>query len=1306
MVVITAVSLIGAFALLRDQRFRQYLLGIAYTRVSQAAGVELRMRDFSVHLSGLSPTVDMFDVEIAGAAPYQTPPLAKADRLSVSIQVVSLLQRKWYLKDLAVDHPVVRVVVRENGETNLPQQKSAGRQTSIFDLGVRHAVLGKGEFYYNDQKSDLDADVRNLEFQAGFEPDSKRYSGALRYADGKIRFQNLGPVVHKLEAEFESTPDAFTLKRSTLTSGGSQLNLAATVNDFARPDVAATYFATLDTGEIRELLKDARLPRGVIKLAGSVTFPNDPNKSMLEVLTASGIVSSDGLEIQAGSINTLIRDINARYELQKGNLEVRDLRAGLFGGGVDASFKMQDVAGGQLSELQANLRDVPLARIQALVNPQALDGRKLTGTANAKVSARWRRALDALTAHADAEFKGKVASAAAAQTAASREALLVADGSIHADYSAAAQTISFSRSYVRTPNTNLSLNGTVSKTATLQVQLQANDVSELETIASSFGALTQPLGLAGMATFTGVVRGSTTAPEISGQFSATSLKVKGTEWRMVRTGIEASPSRLVLRNGDIAPANSRGRLTFNVDLGMDRWTFDQTRPLQVDLRVAQLDVADIKNLAGVQMPVTGLISANASFTGSLNNPVGRGNISVTQATVADEPIQSASLDFQVTGDEIRSRLRLQATAGTIQSSVTYFPKRKAYDGELQADGLRLDQIRTLRARNVGVAGALSLNAKGSGALDNPQVELRAQIPQLQLQNQRLNGVTLQASVADRVATVALDSQPEALNTFVRGHGQIHLTGDYETDAAFDTSAISLQPLIALYSSTTSSDLTGQTEIHGTVKGPLADKTKLDAHIAIPTLSVSYKNNVQFAAVQPIQMDFSKGVLTVQKTEVRGPGANLQLQGTIPVTGSAPISILALGAIDLGVVQMFNPDIASSGQIRFNIGGGGRAPNSNIQGEIHIVNASFAGGALPLGLNNGNGVLTLTNTRLEIDKFEGNVGGGTLTASGVVTYRPSVQFNVSLAGSGIRTLYPQGVREGIDTNLTLVGSAQSALLRGQVRLTELSFSPTFDFGDITSLVGGTLGSAAPPGGFARALNLDLQVVSASELSLASSKLSLQGATNVRLRGTAAQPAVIGRVNVSGGDLIFRGNRYIVDSSTLDFVNPYSIDPRVNLAISTKVQDYDIRMLFRGTLDNLRTTYTSDPPLPPSDIINLLVFGKVSETQASTPTFGNLGAESILASSVSNQVTSGIEKIAGISHLSVDPMLGGNQQDLNARITIQQRVTGNLFVTYSTDAASTQRQVLKLEYQATPRIGFSGVRDQNGGFALDMKIKKTW
>jgi translocation and assembly module TamB len=724
------------------------------------------------------------------------------------------------------------------------------------------------------------------------------------------------------------------------------------------------------------------------------------------------------------------------------------------------------------------------------------------------------------------------------------------------------------------------------------------------------------------------------------------------------------------------------------------------------VNATQLNVADLKRIAGIDQSVTGTLSANLSLHGSQLNPIGRGTISLTQATVAGEPIQSANVDFQGTGDEVRARLGLRMPAGSAQSTVTYFPKRKAYDGEFQATGIRLDQFKTLRERNLNMTGTLNITAKGSGTVDNPGLQFTAQIPQLQIQDQRIDGITLEAGIQNRVATATLDSQSRSLNAVVRGRGRVNLSGDYAADALFDTSAIPLQPLIAAYWPAQSANLSGQTEVHATLKGPLKNIEQIDAHLTIPTLSVAYTDKIKVAAAQPIQLDYSRGVLTLQKTAIKGTGTDLQLQGTIPVTGNAPISLVALGTVDLALAQMMDPDITSSGQVQFNIDGRGGRSDPTVQGQIKIVNAALAGDSLPLGMQNGNGVLTLTNNRLEVTKFQGNISGGTLTATGAVAYRPSIQFNLSVAANGIRTLYPQGVREGIDTNLALVGSPENATLRGQVRLTELSFSPTFDLDDIAAVAGAPAGATAPPGSFARNLHLNISVISTNDLNLASSKLSLQGAANLRVNGTAAEPAILGRVNVSDGDLIYRGNRYFLEQSTLDFVDPFKIDPRVNLRVSTKVQDYDIHMLFRGTLDKLRTTYTSEPALPPSDIINLLVFGKTNEAAAANPTPGNLGAESAIASSVSSQVTSRLEKVAGISQLSVDPVLGGNQQDPGARITIQQRVTGSLFVTFATDATSTQRQVIKLDYQATPRVGISGVRDQNGGFAFDVRVKKSW
>ena len=59
-----------------------------------------------------------------------------------------------------------------------------------------------------------------------------------------------------------------------------------------------------------------------------------------------------------------------------------------------------------------------------------------------------------------------------------------------------------------------------------------------------------------------------------------------------------------------------------------------------------------------------------------------------------------------------------------------------------------------------------------------------------------------------------------------------------------------------------------------------------------------------------------------------------------------------------------------------------------------------------------------------------------------------------------------------------------------------------------------------------------------------------------------------------------------------------------------------------------------------------------------------------------------------------------------MTVQQRVTGKIFVTFSTDVTGIQRDVIQLEYQPNRRTRISATRDQNGGFAIDARFTKSW
>jgi translocation and assembly module TamB len=1294
--------------LLHSARFHRYVLRRAQEQATAALGSQVQFRDYALHWSGMSPALDLYDIRVSGAPPYPNPPLLTADHLGMRITITSLLRHSFYVDDITVNHPVVHVFVDKKGANNLPQsnkKSSSQSQTNVFDLGIRHALLDGGEVDYNDRKSALDADLHDVTFRAAFDAAQQTYTGSLSYRNGRVKMQPWNPLMHDFNADFTANRQTFTLQRAVLAAGPSQIVLTARMDDYVQPRVQATYDATVDAGQFRKIMKDPSLPTGVLHATGNLQYASMPAGSpsipLLAALVLNGDLSSQALAVNANGMKTEIRNLGARYSVAKGNAEVRDMRASLFGGEFTGALSMRDLTGATHSELRAALRNLSLAELKAAM-PNSMQNVALSGTVSATARAAWGKSIDNLVAHSDATIQ---ASAAPAQGGAA----LPVNGAIHADYRAAGQQITLTNSFLRTPQTSLQLNGTVSQHSALAVRLQANDLHELETVADGFrnaanGQPVSPMGLHGIASFNGNVTGSTSAPHLTGQLMATNLQVHGSSWKLLRTNVDVSPSSAALQNGELDPAD-RGRMTFGLRTGLNHWAFSERSPIQVTFNASQINIASLMRLAGSTASVTGTLAANVAIAGTELDPTGHGNVTLSNAKISGEPVQSLAVNFTGNGNEVHADLNLRLpAAAAAEATLIYLPKLQNYDAQLHADNIRLDQLETIKQRNIDLHGVLNLDASGRGNIHNPALDAKLAIPQLQMHEQTISGLTLTANIANHLANFVLDSQ--VVSTYARARGSIKLADDYFADATFDTGSIPFAPLVTAYAPTQAGNINGQTELHGTLRGPLRDQKKLDAHLVIPQLAINYKNTVQLAAAAPIRVDYTGGTLQLQRSAIRGTGTDLQFQGTVPLANpNAPVSLLLQGTMDLKLAELLDPDITSAGQLRFNINSYGQRANPDVQGQVQVVNASFATGDMPLGVQNGNGVLTLTKDRLNITSFQANVGGGTLKASGGVSYRPGLYFDLALAGNDIRVLYPDNVRSVSDLNLALTGTTDSALLRGNIRINQLSFTPDFDVSDLMASAG-TDTTPPPAQGFGQNLQLDIGVASTTGINLVAKQLSIAGAANLRVAGSAAQPVILGRVNLNGGDIILMGNQYVLQGGTIDFVNPTRTTPVLNVSASTTIQQYNIQLRFWGPADHLHTNYASDPALPPADIINLIAKGKTTEAEEANPTPAMLGAESAIASQVSGQVTNRLEKAAGISGITIDPELGGNGENPGARVGIQQHITSKDMLTFSTDVTGTQRAAIKLEHQISPRVSVTTVRDQNGGVGVDVKIKKSW
>jgi translocation and assembly module TamB len=247
-----------------------------------------------------------------------------------------------------------------------------------------------------------------------------------------------------------------------------------------------------------------------------------------------------------------------------------------------------------------------------------------------------------------------------------------------------------------------------------------------------------------------------------------------------------------------------------------------------------------------------------------------------------------------------------------------------------------------------------------------------------------------------------------------------------------------------------------------------------------------------------------------------------------------------------------------------------------------------------------------------------------------------------------------------------------------------------------------------------MNLDIRIQTAPDVALQTSVAqSIEADASLTLRGTAANPALLGRVNITQGEVVFFGNKYTVNQGSISFFNPARIDPILNIDLETKARGVDVTITVAGPINKLNVSYRSDPPLQFSDIIALLATGRAPndptlalQETGQSQSFAQLGASQLLGQAIANPVAGRLQRFFGVSRLKIDPQLTGVTGSPEARLTIEQQITPEILFTYITDVSSTSTQLIRAEWSFNPRWSAVIVRDENGYVGLDFVFKKRF
>ena len=436
----------------------------------------------------------------------------------------------------------------------------------------------------------------------------------------------------------------------------------------------------------------------------------------------------------------------------------------------------------------------------------------------------------------------------------------------------------------------------------------------------------------------------------------------------------------------------------------------------------------------------------------------------------------------------------------------------------------------------------------------------------------------------------------------------------------------------------------------------------------------------------------------------------------PFERKSGLDLRVSGRADLALVREFSHDFNTSGAVTADatVRGPFDAPQVNGRMEIHDAAMDIAG--FPNGISKASGVVLFTGGRATIQSLSGETGGGKIDISGFAGYGGGpVIFRLHAQAAQVRVRYPEGVSTIADASLNLTGTSDRSMLAGTITVRRTGFNAESDVSSLLAKSAEPVRTPSARTGFLGGLNFDVQIDTSFDTQFETSLTeNLQAEANLRLRGTASNPALLGRINITQGQMVFFGTKFTINQGSVAFYNPLRVEPVLDVDLETRARGIDVMLTVSGPLDKLNLTPRSDPPLQFNEIVALLATGRnptsdpaLLAAQSTAPqSWQQIGASAMLGQAISSPVAGRLQRFFGVSNLRIDPTLPGVETNPQARLTLEQQVTPDLTFTYITNVTTSNPQVVRVEWSFSKQWSAVALREENGLFGLDFFYKRRF
>lgn len=816
------------------------------------------------------------------------------------------------------------------------------------------------------------------------------------------------------------------------------------------------------------------------------------------------------------------------------------------------------------------------------------------------------------------------------------------------------------------------------------------------------GRLAAQFGIEGVSgknvTLAADISGHAARPAVDAEITAHGPGFMDVAVDRIEAKAEFSQGRLELSRMQVESLSSRVEITGRIQL-LDPGTFlpEPDPALDLSLRTNETQISDF-------VPqISGLAQVSADIRGSLKNPEGRITAAARDIQTPVQDLHAIELQSEIRGRQINiAPLEIFVTPEQSLQARARISMNRKYELQIGSDAIDLAALNLLS--DMDIQGKVQISAQGAGTLDAPGMDARISLSALTAEGRKIPDMEISAGLADTKASVNI-SEPFAVNgTYALS------TRDFSAQAQF--SGTRLAPFFRL---------AGMDGFSGAVTGSLrAEGNAADIENARADLNLSDIELVfhekQILSATDLTASFENRQITLPENRI-----SLFQEGFLTIRGTGGLDrnmrISAQGVLPAKVATQLYPEFeAPEGQALLSAEISGSIADPEIFAEINLQDAGFAISQTAQRVHSLNGRIRLTQKALTVSGLSGRINQGEFSVNATAdldNYTP-VSTNMDIRARALPVEVPDTLDLRLNADLNFSGTPNQTALTGDIVLLEGNYYRDFNLSLLHAA--GELGKRrrqspvrsrmpdmdAP---FVKNLSFDVSLGHRNPFMVDNNVALLTVRPQLALGGTLKNPVLTGRAEVTQGTVSYRNTEFDVQKGVIDFVDPYRIEPEVDIRAEAEVRQWIIVLTITGTPENLDFALSSTPPEEDEDIISLLATGRTTR-EIGSGSGGATAPEQMLARLVTGPLESRLRRGTGLDIVEVEYRRNATEAEESEQmqVTLGKELSRRLTVKYGVERKSGELvQQSTGIYKLLENLSVNAFQDTEGDFGGEMRYR---